>query len=246
MARKSTSNDAGELDRILEGSVLLAVEGSFDLSDADPVFVGMAWDDSGYTPASAMYVLQNRYESEDAALQQAFEMLETLLRERESEYAEELIADAVKEAEEDSDEPLTPEELERAESEGYDSFTEGWDGKAFTLTAKGLWKVLANHPRAWSEGTLTAYGEDEEGKSGEITPEELEIWDAGTFVADRFSVRIGSSIFTMSEDATSPGGVNMYAGEESELPSWKQGKEIEFKWLPDAVKEAIAERQWQR
>lgn len=73
----------------------------------------------------------------------------------------------------------------------------------------------------------------------------VRIFDNGGQTADRYTVIIGDSVFTMSENAMWPQGVNMYAGEVSELPGAMDGTEISLEEVPEEVKRAIDQRQKQ-
>ena len=72
----------------------------------------------------------------------------------------------------------------------------------------------------------------------------IEIYDNGGKTADRYTVVIDGSVYTMSENAMQPNGVNMYAGEVSEGSWLFNGAEeiISFDQLPDEVKRAIEMR----
>ncbi len=73
---------------------------------------------------------------------------------------------------------------------------------------------------------------------------DVEVYDIGddTF-ADRYTVKIGSSIYGMSANATAPNGVNQYVGEAEDLPRWRQGNEILVQDAPPGVQRAIHQRQ---
>lgn len=78
---RGTHKDANHLREILEKGVILdkdRVEGSVDLNDESPVYIGIIVDVNGYGPhVGAMYVEQNRFHgSVDGALQGADEILE--------------------------------------------------------------------------------------------------------------------------------------------------------------------------
>ena len=57
---------------------------------------------------------------------------------------------------------------------------------------------------------------------------------------DRFTIVIGSSAYTMSHNALSPQGVNMYCCEADGLVI--DDPEIDFADLPDEVQEAVRRR----
>ena len=74
----------------------------------------------------------------------------------------------------------------------------------------------------------------------------IEVFDNLGETADRYSVRIGADVFTMSENARSPNGVNQYAGDADDLPGWKRGLPIcEPAYLPMEVLLAILDRAWE-
>lgn len=61
---------------------------------------------------------------------------------------------------------------------------------------------------------------------------------------DRYTVLYDDSVFTMSKNATSPQGVNLYCGGRDEYPKdlTHLGKIVELDSLPEEVKKAIDER----
>jgi len=75
----------------------------------------------------------------------------------------------------------------------------------------------------------------------------LEVWDNGGETCDRYTVLIGSDIYHMSDNATSPNGVNCYGGHLSHIPHPEKwgfvGNRVEsLASLPDAVQRAITQR----
>ena len=61
--------------------------------------------------------------------------------------------------------------------------------------------------------------------------------------ADRYTVIMkNADVFNMSENALSPNGVNMYAGNIRDLPGARDGKRIPKDSLPNEVKKAIKGR----
>lgn len=73
----------------------------------------------------------------------------------------------------------------------------------------------------------------------------VNIYDNGGKTADRYTVIIDGAVYTMSDNATAPNGVNMYAGELKDLPN-AVSKDDEFLGddvlkadIPDKVKDAI-------
>lgn len=46
-----------------------------------------------------------------------------------------------------------------------------------------------------------------------IQPHSIRVFDNGGITADRYTVTIGTSVYTMSENSNMPNGVNMYLGE---------------------------------
>jgi hypothetical protein len=92
---RGVHKDAEHLHDILDKGVMLAedrVDGSVDLNDPSPVYVGIIVDVSGYGPhVGAMYVFQNRYHGHpDTALQEAHQILEEWTIEHYPEHIEEL------------------------------------------------------------------------------------------------------------------------------------------------------------
>lgn len=69
----------------------------------------------------------------------------------------------------------------------------------------------------------------------------IRIFDTGEKYADRYAVIINNSLYTMSENPSSPQGVNMYC---CEIPDKyeSRGKEIKMSDLPREVREAILDR----
>jgi hypothetical protein len=65
----------------------------------------------------------------------------------------------------------------------------------------------------------------------------IQVWDNGGKTFDRYTIRIGTSIYGSSEDPFWPQGFCQYCGEISELPGYRQGKLLkEYLTLPHAVK----------
>lgn len=83
MSPRGVETDKKRLEEWLEkGVILIAGEGSFDLDDNDPVYIGIAVEVSGYGPhVGAIFVEQNRYHaSADSALQGAVEVFDEYMR----------------------------------------------------------------------------------------------------------------------------------------------------------------------
>lgn len=120
MYAKKGQRDNG-FEASLQGTVVVAGEGDIDLADMDDVHIGMVWDDSGYTPASAIYVMQG-WGSQDVALQEAFEILE------------------------DHEIQQYPEHVAELEAEWGDRWheilTEGWNGAAWTMKPKAAAHII--------------------------------------------------------------------------------------------------------
>jgi hypothetical protein len=57
---------------------------------------------------------------------------------------------------------------------------------------------------------------------------------------DRYTIVIGESVYTMSHNALSPQGVNMYCCQVGEVEI--TDPEIEFSFLPSEVQEAVRRR----
>lgn len=125
---RGVHTDANHLHELLARAVLLQedrVEGSVDLNDDDPVYVGIIVDVDGYGPhVGAMYVEQNRFHGHpDSALQEADEILTEWKLEHYSDYLEEL-------------------EEEYGE-DAMDVFTETFDGWAFKLSPHEFAEAIA-------------------------------------------------------------------------------------------------------
>jgi hypothetical protein len=134
MAKRSDEKEA--LARMLdEGVILQGGEGSVDLSDDDPVYVGLVMDVSGYGPHTAsIYVEQNRYHgSRDSALQGAYEIHEEWMREHYADHLKELYEEALKEHNGDED---------AAWQQADEYFREDMDGRAYAVSATDLWKIV--------------------------------------------------------------------------------------------------------
>jgi len=69
----------------------------------------------------------------------------------------------------------------------------------------------------------------------------IRIFDTGEKYAVRYTVTINNSLYTMSENPSSPQGVNMYC---CEIPDKYEstGKEIKIRDLPGKVRWAILDR----
>lgn len=71
----------------------------------------------------------------------------------------------------------------------------------------------------------------------------VKVYDNGGETLDRYSIILpDGSVFTMSENPTSPNGVNQYAGEASDLPGATDGQQVDAASLPTEVKRAIQQR----
>jgi hypothetical protein len=73
---------------------------------------------------------------------------------------------------------------------------------------------------------------------------QVKVYDNNGRTYDRYSVIIGENIFTMSPNALSPQGVNMFARtvEEDEDDFSYLGKRKTFREIPDEVRQAIMKR----
>ena len=120
--------DAQHLHDILEKGVILnkdRVEGSVDLNDESPVYVGVIVDVNGYGPhIGALYVEQNRFHGHvNSALQAADEILEQWTL--------------------DNTEAEEIEELEEEYGDDWmDVLTETFDGWAFQMSAHDFVKAI--------------------------------------------------------------------------------------------------------
>ncbi len=72
----------------------------------------------------------------------------------------------------------------------------------------------------------------------------FQIWDNGGKTIDRYTVIFDGSVYTMSENALSPQGVNMYMCEVSEIikRTLKHERKMKFTELPQEVQTAIWKR----
>jgi hypothetical protein len=151
---RGTHTDAAHLRDILEKGVILdkdRVEGSVDLNDESPVYVGIIVDVSGYGPhVGAMYLDQNRFHgSADGALQEADQILEEWMLEH---YAEDFA------------------KLEREHGDdAMDIFTENFDGWAFKLSPREFVDALEGTP---AEQLVDVEEEEEEGEEAEEVAED--------------------------------------------------------------------------
>jgi len=98
-----------DLERALKGTAVVAKEIHEPDDLGDVVYIGMVWDDSGFTPASALYV--DWTGSKDEAVQNADDVL--------MEWYMENYRDHI-------------EEMEKEYGEG--SWQEGWNGAAWEMT----------------------------------------------------------------------------------------------------------------
>jgi len=126
MNKKAYEHD---FEQTLDGAVILDGEGTIDLNDPDKVFIGIIWDDSGFTPGAAISVQQG-YGSEDEMLEIAFEILEKheikyhdLKRKNGDGYIEEL--------------------MKEWGDRWNEILTEGWDGAAWTLPAQEAADIIS-------------------------------------------------------------------------------------------------------
>lgn len=110
------------LTNMLNCVSVACVEGDIVEVSADEIFVGVVHDNSSAWPASAVYVSSL---SEDDALQSAYDMLETHQEERQTDEERQ-------------------ERQATQDTEGYDSLTEAYDGKAFAVSPDELMSLL-NH-----------------------------------------------------------------------------------------------------
>ncbi len=112
-------------DLLSKGVFVVDGEGTIDLEDEDPVSIGVVFDVQGYGPhPAAIYVNQNRYEHEDAALQGAYEILEEWNLTNHGDYLREL--------------------EEEYGDDAYEVFTETFDGTVITLPAEEAVKAITN------------------------------------------------------------------------------------------------------
>lgn len=70
----------------------------------------------------------------------------------------------------------------------------------------------------------------------------VRIWDNGGETCDRYTVRLDSAVFTMSEDALSPQGVNMYCGDEMDESHFRADERRTMADVPAEVRKAIRRR----
>jgi vacuolar-type H+-ATPase subunit I/STV1 len=118
---RGVSKDANHLREILEkGVILIGGEGSVDLNDDDPVFVGIIVNVTGYGPhVGAIYTMQNRFHGNpDEPLQEAHQILEEWEMDHNMDYFKEL-------------------EKEHGDS-ASEVFTETFDGWSWELTPQEL------------------------------------------------------------------------------------------------------------
>lgn len=70
----------------------------------------------------------------------------------------------------------------------------------------------------------------------------LECYDNEGKTFDRFTIVIDTSVYTMSHNALSPQGVNMYCCEVAKVIITDNDKKIEFTDLPAEVQQAVIRR----
>lgn len=122
------AEEALGLNRYLDGVVIVDGEGTIDLNDTDPVFVGIVHDGSGFTPAAAIFVDQNRHHaSHDSAIQGAFEIMEAKALE---------------------DEEIVAEHQEEWGDRWQEILTESFDGKAFQVTPEDAVRLIDRDGKA--------------------------------------------------------------------------------------------------
>jgi len=77
-------------------------------------------------------------------------------------------------------------------------------------------------------------------ESGDVASE-IEVYkDVGK--TEDYTVIIGTSVYEMNDEPTSPNGVNLYAGELEELPGAREGQKMDLNALPPKVQMAIKQR----
>lgn len=72
----------------------------------------------------------------------------------------------------------------------------------------------------------------------------IQVWDNGGKTCDRFTIRIGQQIYTMSGRPLSASGVNMFGGNFADWQAGPQDKEVGLDTVPDEVAVAIFHRAW--
>ena len=122
------SESREELERYLQGVVIIGGEGSLRLDQAGPAYVAVIHDGSGFTPGAAIAVDQNPYHD------LSNEVLET---------AHEIMADDAK-----KDEKIVAELQEEWGDEWEDILTESFDGKVWTLSPAEAAAAIRTNPRA--------------------------------------------------------------------------------------------------
>lgn len=71
----------------------------------------------------------------------------------------------------------------------------------------------------------------------------IEVYDIGPDKEfDRYTVIIDGAVFGMSENPLQPCGFNQYCGEVDNLPNARQGRSVDWRTLPAAVRNAIIKR----
>ena len=76
-----------------------------------------------------------------------------------------------------------------------------------------------------------------------IRGQEVEVLDNGGRTADRYIVRVGSWLYTMSADASAANGVCQSYGEVTATPDWRDlGVPVDLETLSDSTRRAIRAR----
>jgi hypothetical protein len=70
--------------------------------------------------------------------------------------------------------------------------------------------------------------------------DKVRVFDNKGETFDRYTVIIGNAVFTMSDNPTSPQGVNMYCGELSEFDTRSFGTELTT--MPSCITKAVEGR----
>lgn len=124
-ADRMPSEDLTDLRSWVDGTVIVAGEGTITLYDNDPgepVNVAIVHDSSGFQPTAALVV--DQYLSEEECVQAAYDVLMTWSFEHHRDWYDELVA-------------------EHGDDAGSEMFTEGYAGRAWSgLNAKGVADII--------------------------------------------------------------------------------------------------------
>ena len=130
-------------------------------------------------------------------------------------------------------------------SGGHEYYEPGSDSAGAVLVVGGIeYKYIRDVRKPEDTGVLgeAKIGVNEKDYDSETA--NIKVYDNDGKTFDRYTVVIDGSVYSMSHNATSPQGVDQYAGELKDLSGikGKDDKEVPYDSLPKSVKDAIRDR----